>query len=75
VLGVDVGDEATLPLDGSGSVRFVPAADERSEGLVEIALELPREVRHERDAVEVGGVRLLLGDADQQQGARQVASA
>lgn len=65
VLGVSAGDgkRPRLGLDG-GEVRFMPAASRSEEGLVEIGIELPPAVRDGREAVEVGGVRLLLGDAD-----------
>jgi predicted enzyme related to lactoylglutathione lyase len=59
VLGVPVegGDEPRLVLDGA-EVAFTVAADERSEGLIEIALaELPDDVSA-RQPLEVGGVRL-----------------
>ena len=46
-----------LSVDG-GEVRFEAAADERAEGLVEIALELPHELPGGADAVELGGVWL-----------------
>ncbi len=63
VLGVAVSGEEqpTLALDG-GEVRFPTARDERSEGLVEIALAdvpgLPGE------GVEIGGVRMRALDAE-----------
>jgi hypothetical protein len=60
VLGVPAGAESPeLQLDG-GWVRFVAADREREEGLVEIALAVPPEVRGERELVSVGGVRLRL---------------
>ncbi len=46
-----------LRLDG-GEVRFEEAASEQGEGLVEIAVELPRDLPDGADAIEVGGVRL-----------------
>jgi hypothetical protein len=54
VLGVPVSgaDEPVLGLDG-GEVRFQIAAEERAEGLVEIAMELPG-----GESTELGGVRL-----------------
>lgn len=62
VLGVAVqdSDEPALALDG-GEVRFTTAPDERGEGLIEIAIELPPERRAGRTEIEVGGVRLRLG--------------
>jgi hypothetical protein len=60
VLGVPVGGLTQAPvlgLDG-GEVRFTPAASEREEGLVEIALALERELPGDASAVEIGGVRL-----------------
>jgi hypothetical protein len=69
VLGVPVlagGSEGVqqpeLALDGT-TVRFAPAEREAAEGLSEIVLELPSEVRRGRDLVEVGGARLRLLDA------------
>ncbi len=63
VLGVSVSGglgargAPVLSVDG-GEVRFEAAADERAEGLVEITLELPRELPGGADAVELGGVWL-----------------
>jgi hypothetical protein len=48
-------------LDGA-EVAFVAAPDEAAEGLVEIAVELPPEVRRERDAIELGRARVALLD-------------
>jgi glyoxalase-like protein len=64
VLGVPVGDgpRPVLHLDG-GEVRFEAVAQEREEGLSEIALELPPELRGGREEIELGGVRLRLLDA------------
>jgi hypothetical protein len=64
VLGVPASGarQPVLRLDG-GRVDFVAVDDERAEGLVEIALELPSELRRGREAVELGGVRLRLLDA------------
>jgi hypothetical protein len=61
VLGVPAqdGGEPLLALDGS-EVRFTAALDERSEGLTEIAIELPPERRAGRTTIDVGGVRLRL---------------
>jgi hypothetical protein len=47
-------------VDG-GSVRFEEAAGH--EAIVEFAVSVPPEVRRDRPAVEVGGVRLALSDA------------
>jgi hypothetical protein len=66
VLGVPVsdgagpmsgGDGPVLRLDG-GEVRFEAAADERAEGLVEIAVESPHELAGGAETIELGGVRL-----------------
>lgn len=59
VLGLEVsgGPQPLLRLDG-GEVRFEAAPSERAEGLVEIALELPRELPGGQEASELGGVRL-----------------
>jgi hypothetical protein len=54
--GGDGGGEALLALDG-GEVRFQVTSDERDEGLVEVALELPHELPGGGDVVELGGVR------------------
>jgi len=53
---------SALALDGA-EVRFIAAEDERSEGLVEIAVELPPELRNGRGEIEVGGVRVRLLEA------------
>lgn len=59
VLGVPVsGEEPTLLSVDGGEIRFETAADERGEGLVEIALELPHELPGGRETLELGGVRL-----------------
>jgi hypothetical protein len=59
VLGVTVDDAGAplLRLDGA-EVRFEPAASERDEGLVEIALETPVELPGAAATIELGGVRL-----------------
>jgi Glyoxalase-like domain len=59
VLGVEVSGDGTplLALDGS-EVRFEQAADERAEGLVEIALELAHGLPGGGEQAELGGVRL-----------------
>jgi hypothetical protein len=62
LLGVAPSDGPAIGLDG-GEVRFTGAADEAGEGLVEISLALPAEVRAGREQVELGGVRFSLGDA------------
>jgi hypothetical protein len=61
VLGVAPEDETPtqLCLDGA-TVDFTAAADERSQGLSEIALELPAELCPEPELRELGGVRLRL---------------
>jgi hypothetical protein len=59
VLGVAVGGEPALELDG-GRVAFEPSGGSAG-GLVEIAVTLPPELRRDRDAVEIGGVRFKLG--------------
>ena len=63
VLGVPVGggERPVLSLDG-GEVHFERAEDERGEGLCEIALELPADVRDGRDTLALGGARLRLSD-------------
>lgn len=64
VLGVPVdgGGHPMLLLDG-GRVDFLAAEEEDAEGVVEIALELPSELRAGREAIELGGVRLRLLEA------------
>lgn len=58
-----VGDaHALLHLDG-GQVCFAATDDQRAEGLVEIAVELPPALRRDREAIELGGVRFRLLDA------------
>jgi Glyoxalase-like domain len=52
------GDRPLLDLDGGGEVRFQTAISRRSEGLVEIALQLPHELPNGHETVELGGVRL-----------------
>src|SRR5256885_2093458 len=46
-----------------GEVRFTPAPGEAAEGLVEISLTLPPDVRAGREQLELGGVRFSLADA------------
>jgi Glyoxalase-like domain len=67
ILGVpprplDGGRAAALELDG-GAVRFTGAAGRRDEGLNEVWLELPEELRAGRDTLELLGVRLRLAPA------------
>jgi hypothetical protein len=70
VLGVSAADgdshgrsgEAALELDG-GAVRFIAAENSAGEGLREIVLELPSEVRAGREVLDVGSARLRLLDA------------
>jgi hypothetical protein len=59
VLGLDVsgGDRPVLCL-GGGEVCFETAASECTEGLVEIAVELPHELPGGREAIDLGGVRV-----------------
>ncbi len=63
VLGVTPagGTSPRLGLDG-GEVTFRPVDAGGGEGLVEIALELPAAVRRGRSEIELGGVRLRLGE-------------
>jgi hypothetical protein len=63
VLGVPVsgGESPVLALDGA-EVAFVAAPDQAAEGLIEIAVELPPEVRRERDAIDLGRARVALLD-------------
>jgi hypothetical protein len=63
VLGVPLsgGESPVLALDGA-EVAFVAAPDEAAEGLVGIEVELPPEVRRERDAIELGRARVALLD-------------
>ena len=61
VLGAPVGGEPepVLALDGA-EVRFLAAEDERAEGLVEIDVELPAELRDGRAEIALGGARVRL---------------
>ena len=61
VLGAPIPDngQPALALDGA-EVCFTAPHDRRSEGLVEIAVELPPAQRGPRTTVELGGVRLSL---------------
>jgi hypothetical protein len=63
VLGVARGREGGLTLQCEGAeVSFIAAAQDGPDGIVEIALALPAEVRDGREQVEVGSARLLLTD-------------
>lgn len=44
----------------AASVEFTEAASEAGEGLVEVTVALPPEVRRDRDAVEIAGLRFRL---------------
>jgi Glyoxalase-like domain len=57
VLGLPVSGGPLLRLD-DGEVRFEAAAGEHAEGVVEIAVELPRELPGGEPTLELGGVRL-----------------
>jgi len=65
VLGVAAadGEPPRLRLDGGGHVAFSPSGSAREEGLAEIVVAVPPEVRRGRQALEVGGVRFELHDA------------
>ena len=64
VLGVPVAEgQPVLHLDGT-EVCFVAATDELTEGLVEISVELPPELRRRRAMIELSGVRVRLLEAD-----------
>src|SRR5207248_2010609 len=54
---VEQGAEPALALHGA-EVCFTHAAEEREEGLTEIALEMPAETLAAGEAIELGGVRL-----------------
>jgi hypothetical protein len=57
--------ETVLALDGA-ELHFVPGGGSSgSEGIVEIALELPPEVRAGRERIVVGGATLRLSDLEQ----------
>jgi hypothetical protein len=58
VLGAPVEDDATVPLDGGGAIRFVPA-DGRAEGLVGVEARAAGAPR----SAEIGGVRFDLSAA------------
>lgn len=61
VLGMSADGGRELQLDG-GTVELVPAAGDAKEGLVEVSVALPPEVRRGRDAVTIGGVSFRLID-------------
>jgi Glyoxalase-like domain len=63
-LGVALAEspEPSLALD-DGEVRFVTAADERAEGIVEITLADVPALAELPDGIEIGGVRLLAAAA------------
>jgi Glyoxalase-like domain len=63
VLGVayDGDGKQALQCEG-GQIHFIAAAEDGPDGIVEIALALPAEIRAGREQLEVGGVRLLLTD-------------
>jgi hypothetical protein len=64
VLGVVVGSldgEPRLALDG-GEVRFRAIDSPEAEGVCEVALALPADVRAGRESLDLGGVRFLLRD-------------
>lgn len=54
------GGHLFLALDG-GEVAFAPAGDQ-GEGLFEIAVAIPPEIRRGRDTLEIGGVRFAMRD-------------
>ena len=61
-VSLDGSEHPVLLLDG-GRVDFLAATTEHAEGVAEIALELPSELRAGREAIELGGVHLRLSDA------------
>jgi hypothetical protein len=63
VLGVDLepGAEPVIRLEDA-AVSFTSASHQRSEGLSELTLELPAQVRQGRELEQVGGVALHLRD-------------
>jgi glyoxalase-like protein len=61
-VGAADGEEPRLALEDA-SVNFVRADSEADEGLTEIVLELPGEVRRGRELVQVGAARVRLVDA------------
>lgn len=64
VLGVPLSDEQqpVLQLDGT-QVSFIAVEEDSMQGLVEIAVEIPSELRGGRETIELGGVRWRLLDA------------
>jgi hypothetical protein len=58
-LGVRATRSDRLDLDG-GFVEFLATYDARGEGLTEIVVEVPQEVRRGRDLVEIAGVRFRM---------------
>lgn len=66
LLGVDVSpnSEMVLGLDDA-EVRFTRCPEDAAEGIVEIELELPAEIRGVSETIELGGVRLSLRDLEQ----------
>ena len=65
VLGVPalLDGQARLALEDA-EVRFVPAGSRTAEGLSELVVELPPDVRRGRELSDVGGVRVRLLEAD-----------
>jgi Glyoxalase-like domain len=65
VLGVPalLDGQARLALEDA-EVRFVPAGSRTTEGLSELVVELPPDVRRGRELTDVGGVRVRLLEAD-----------
>jgi hypothetical protein len=64
VLGVGVtheGGDTRLALD-DGEVRFRSVHERAREGVCEVALAVPAELRAGRDALELGGVRFVLAE-------------
>lgn len=59
VLGTGAGEEHAIELDGA-SVRFSAASGPDAEGLSELWIELPDELRAGRESIELGGVRVRL---------------
>ena len=59
VLGRDLGEDATIGLDG-GRVRFVEPRDDRGDGIVGVELAVAPEVARGGREVEIGGVRFEL---------------
>ncbi len=76
VLGVQASgeEEPVLRLEG-GEVRFAASDAEPEPGIVEIAVEVPDDVRAGRSEVAVGGVRIRLLDAAAANSARALGAA